>query len=80
MFKVRNSLLSTESTEYFPVINSNFFFKSFVTVSVAPVITGKIVHFIFHFRCISIHKRFVLFPFARARARVCVYTFRRFDA
>jgi len=32
-------------------------------------------HFIFHFRCISIHTRFFLLPFARARARVCVYVY-----
>ena len=32
------------------------FLKFLVTIPVAPVITGIIVHFRFHIRCISIHK------------------------
>ena len=32
------------------------FLKLLVTVPVAPIITGVIVHFRFHIRCISIHK------------------------
>ena len=35
---------------------SKFFLKLLVTIPVAPVITGTIVHFRFHIRCISIHK------------------------
>ena len=45
-----------ESIECFPGTVSKFFFKLLVTVPVAPVITGTIVHFRFHIRCISIHK------------------------
>ena len=33
-----------------------FFLKLLATIPVAPVITGIIVHFRFHIRCISIHK------------------------
>ena len=32
------------------------FLKLLVTIPVAPIITGTIVHFRFHIRCISIHK------------------------
>jgi hypothetical protein len=35
---------------------SKFFFKPFVTIVVAPHITGIILHFRFHIRCVSIHK------------------------
>ena len=35
---------------------SQFFFETFVTIPVAPVTTGMITHFMFHIRCISIHK------------------------
>jgi hypothetical protein len=35
---------------------SKFFLKFLVTIPVAPVITGIIVHFKFHIRCISILK------------------------
>jgi hypothetical protein len=43
---------------------SKFFFKPFVTILVAPVITGIMIHFMFHIRCISIPKLlyFILFP------------------
>ena len=37
-------------------IVSKFFFKLLVTIPVAPIITGTIVHLRFHIRCISIHK------------------------
>ena len=33
-----------------------FFFVPFVTISVAPVTTGIITHFMFHIRCIYMHK------------------------
>ena len=39
---------------------SKFFFKPFITVPVAPVLTGTIAHFIFHTR-ISIHKFFIYY-------------------
>ena len=32
------------------------FFKPFVTIPVAPLITGIIIHFMFHFRFSSVHK------------------------
>ena len=32
------------------------FFKPSATFPVAPVITGIITHFVFHIRCIAIHK------------------------
>ena len=34
---------------------SRFFFKPFVTIPLDPVITGVIIHFIFHILCISVH-------------------------
>jgi len=47
---------SSEYIEWFPGIVSKFFFKLLVTIPLAPIITGKIVHFRSHIRCISIHK------------------------
>jgi hypothetical protein len=37
-------------------MDSKFFFFSFVTVPVAPIITGIITHFMFRTWCISAHK------------------------
>ena len=48
------AVFCSESIECFPGIVSKFFFKLLVTNPVAPVITGTIVHFRFHIRCISI--------------------------
>ena len=45
-----------ESIECFPGTVSKFFLKLLVTIPVALIITGTIVHFRFHIRCISIHK------------------------
>ena len=45
-----------ESIECFPVTVSKFFFRLLVTIPVAPIITGTIVHFRFHIRSISVHK------------------------
>ena len=45
-----------EYTESFPGVASRFVFKLFVTIPVAPVTTGIIIHFVFHSRCISITK------------------------
>ena len=50
------SCLCSESIECFPGTVSKFFPKLLVTIPVAPIITGIIVHFRFHIRCISIHK------------------------
>jgi len=43
-------------TECFPGMASKFFFKPFVTLPVVPIITVIFIHFMFHNRCISIHK------------------------
>jgi len=48
------AVFCSESIESFPGIVSKCFFKFLVTIPVAPVITGTIVHFRFHIRCISI--------------------------
>ena len=45
-----------ESIVCFRGTASKFFLKLLVTIPVAPIITGIIVHFRFHIRCISIHK------------------------
>jgi len=50
------AVFCSESIEYFPGTASKFFLKLLVTVQVAPIITGIIVHFRFHIRFISIHK------------------------
>ena len=44
------AVFCSESIEWLPGIVSKFFFKLLVTI------TGTIVHFRFHIRCISIHK------------------------
>ena len=44
----------SESIECFPGTASKFFLKLLVTIPVAPIITGMIVHFRFHIRCIII--------------------------
>ena len=63
------AVFCSESIECFPGIVSKFFFKLLVTIQVAPIITGTIVHFRFHIRCISIHKllyfNFFPLPFAQ---------------
>ena len=46
----------SESIECFPGTASKFFLKLLVTIPVAPIITGIVVHFGFHICCISIHK------------------------
>jgi hypothetical protein len=50
------AIFCSESIECFPGIASRFFLKLFVTIPVAPIITGIIVHFRLHIRCISILK------------------------
>ena len=42
------AVFCSESVECFPGIVSKFFFKLLVTIPVAPIITGIIVHFRFH--------------------------------
>ena len=50
------AVFCSESMERFPGTVSEFFFKLLVTIPVAPIITGTIVHFRFHIRPISIRK------------------------
>ena len=50
------AVFCSEYIECFPVTPSKFFLTLLVTIPVAPIITGIIVHFRFHIRCISIHK------------------------
>ena len=50
------AVFCSESIECFPGTASKFFFRLLVTMPVAPIITGIIVHFRFHIRCISIHE------------------------
>jgi len=50
------AVFCSASTECFPGMASKFFFKPFVTLLVDPIIAGIIIHFMFHNRCISIHK------------------------
>jgi hypothetical protein len=40
----------SECTECFSDVASKFFFKTFVTIPVAPSIAGVIIHFLFHIR------------------------------
>jgi len=48
------AVFCSESIECFPGTASKFFLKLLITIPVAPVITGIIVHFKFHIRCIFI--------------------------
>ena len=50
------AVFCSESIECFPGTASKFFLRRLVTIPVAPIITGIIVHFRFHILCISIHK------------------------
>ena len=54
------AVFCSESIECFPGTASKFFLKRLVTIPVAPIITGIVVHFRFHIRCISIHKYYTL--------------------
>ena len=58
-----------ESVECLPGMASKVFCKRFVTIPVASVITGIIVHFMFQIRCMSIHK---LLYFSLFSASFCV--------
>jgi hypothetical protein len=54
---------------------SKFFLKPFVTLPVAPVITGIILHFRFHIRCISVLKLLYLscVPYVLHNIPICRY-------
>ena len=63
------AVFCSESVVCFPGIVSKFVFKFLVTIPVAPIITGTIVHLRFYNRFISIHKllyfNFFPLPFAQ---------------
>jgi len=63
----------------FPGIASKVFLKPFVTIAVAPVVTGIIIHFMFHIRCISIHKllyfRYIICPRILPHLSVRIFLF-----
>jgi len=65
----RTAVFCSESIECFPGMAFNTFLRPFVAIPVAPVSTGVIIQFLFHIRCISIHKlwyfSFFPLPFAR---------------
>ena len=63
------AVFCSESIECFPGTASKFFFKILVTIPVAPVITGIIVHFRFHIRCNSIYKRLYFNFFSTSSAQ-----------
>ena len=50
------AVFCSESIKCFPGTVSKFFLELLVTTPVAPIITGTIVHFRFHIRCISTYK------------------------
>jgi hypothetical protein len=50
------AVFCNECIECFPGMASKVFLKPFVTIAVAQVVTGIIIHFVFHIRCTSIHK------------------------
>ena len=53
---LNTAVFCSASTERFPGTASTFFLEHFVAIPVAPIITGTILHFWFHIRCISIYK------------------------
>ena len=54
------AVFCSEYIECFPGTASKFFLKLLVTIPVAPVITGTIVHFRFHIRCMLLLLFFLL--------------------
>jgi len=50
------AVFCNESIVCFPGTASKFFLKLLITIPVAPIITGIIVHFKFHICCICVHK------------------------
>ena len=70
------SCFCSESIECLPGTASKFFLKLLLTIPVAPIITGTIVHFRFHIRFVSIHKNSCIltsFPLPFAQHFVCGY-------
>ena len=66
------AVFCSESIECFPGTVSKFSLKLFVNIPMAPIITGIIVNFRFHIRCISIHK---LLYFNFLSASFCTFLF-----
>jgi hypothetical protein len=56
----RIAIFYSEAIECFPGMASRFFFKTFVTILVAQVTTGVIIHFVFQIHCISILSLFII--------------------
>jgi hypothetical protein len=52
------AVVRSEYIECLPGVASKCFLRHFVTILVAPIITGMMLHFMFHIRCISAHKVF----------------------
>jgi len=65
----------SESIECFPGTVSKFFLKLLVTIPVAPIITGTIVHFMFHIRCIIIIIIIVIRHYSSLRTRASFMVF-----
>ena len=63
------AVFDTAFIERFHAMASTFFLKTFVTIPVALITTGIILHFMFHIRFISVHDPFYSssfpLPFAR---------------
>ena len=59
----------SESVECFSGMISKFFFKFYVTVPLVPINSGMTTHFMFHIRCIFVHK---LLYFSFLSASFCV--------
>ena len=60
----------SECVECFPGMAYRVFLKPFVTIQLAPVVTGIIIHFMFPVRCIYIYK---FFRFLLDDISVCEY-------
>jgi len=72
------AVFCNESIECFPDTASKFFLKLLVTMPVAPIIIGIIVHFRFHIHWISIHKllyfNFFSASFCTTFLSVCMFS------
>ena len=55
------AVCSGESVDCLPAMSSIFVFKHFVTIPVAPIINGVIMHVMFHIRCNAVHQLLYFF-------------------
>jgi len=82
------AVFCSESVECFPGMASKVFLKPFVTIPVAQVVTGIIIHFMFHIRCIytvyinscilayfSLPFRYIFCPRVLPHLSVCFFLF-----